>query len=112
MDIRKGIGTFVALLVAIISILVFISIYISCGTMWLVYVGAVSLVFSGVSYVMHAFVTSRRMVNIFVGAYYAIGVISLLLYLTLISFNLNGIILLLFFVLISFVLIYWRYALR
>ncbi len=112
MDIKMDIGILAAILVAIISALIFLSLYISYGEFSLVYIGIISIVFSGISYIMHAFLRSRRVVNIFVGSYYVIGILSLLAYLTVIKFNLNGIILLLIFILFSSVLIYWRYALQ
>jgi len=112
MDKKKDIGVMVAILVAIISLLIFISLYISYGSRSPIYIGILSIVFSGVSYIMHAFIANRKIVNIFVGGYYVLGIASLFIYLSLISFNLNGIILLLIFILFSFVLIYWRYSLK
>ncbi|MEM0447211.1 MAG: hypothetical protein QW401_05860 [Thermoplasmata archaeon] len=109
MDPKKEIGFIIAFLVIIISVLIFISLYLSYGIKSLIYIGIISVLFSAISYLMHAFIKNKKIVNYFILSYYSFGMILLFLYTTIISFNINSIIILLIFLLFSFLLIYWRY---
>ncbi len=112
MNLKKSIGLMIAILVLIISFLIFLSLSLIYGRASLIYIGILSIVFSGVSYLMHAFIGNRKFVNLFISGYYFLGILLLLIYTTIISFNLNGLIILLIFILFSFILIYWRITLK
>lgn len=110
MEERKSIiGIVSIILVLIISILIFYAILLGKNLFNdLIILGIVSIIFSIFSYFIHAFINSKKIVSGFVWGYYILGIISLILPVTIIRFNLTYLILILIFILVSLVFINWR----
>lgn len=107
---RKVTGLVAAIIVVVISALVFYLSYIDIANKQeaFVVIGLFSVLFALISYLMHAFISQVRIVTAFVWAYYAIGVASMVYATTIVKFSVLYLILVLLFVLVSIAFIYWR----
>ena len=107
---RKVTGTVAALIIVIISILLFYLSYIDIGNKEeaFVVIGLISVLFAIISYLMHAFISQVKVVTAFVWAYYVFGVVSMVYGTAIIKFDVLYLILVLLFVLVSVAFIYWR----
>ena len=107
---RKVTGTAAALIIVIISILLFYLSYIDIGNKEeaFVVIGLIAVLFALISYLMHAFISQVKVVTAFVWAYYAFGVVSMVYGTAIIKFDVLYLILMLLFVLVSIAFIYWR----
>jgi hypothetical protein len=107
---RKVTGIMAALIIVIISILLFYLSYSDIGNKQeaFVVIGLIAVLFALISYLMHAFISQVKVVTAFVWAYYAVGVATMVYGTAIIKFDVLYLILVLLFVLVSIAFIYWR----
>lgn len=110
MSPKKVTGLAAAVLVVIISILVFYLTYAELGNKQeaFVVIGVLAVLFAFVSYLMHAVIKQGNVVRAFVWVYYFVGAASMIYGTAIVKFSVLYLILVLLFVLVSLAFIYWR----